>query len=250
MTQELTFREKQILLGSLLGDGSITLSSPKSARIKFNHAESQRALVDWKYNELKRWVGTGPKSVPNGGYGETNYKFSTLSSSVFLEMFRLVRPRDKKEVNAEWLDQITDPVALAAWYMDDGSQGVSTMQIHTEGFSKEEVEMLADWVKSFWGVDCKPYQYKSYWRLNFSATGRDKFQNIIRKHVIPEFTYKLMVKLEKIYCSMCGVECEVNRNCFHGRTRFLLCGKEECSKKCNNMRSRAWIWNKTRSKTI
>jgi recombination protein RecA len=251
MFVELTQREKQVILGTLLGDGSMQLlPHKKSARVRVNQSEKQKTLTEWKYKELKRLVGTPPKIVLNGGYGKTSCRFSTLSLKPLVELYYLTHLNNKKQINTNWLSLIIDPVALAVWYMDDGSQARSAMYMHTEGFSKEEVEILTDWLKTQWKIECCIYPTKNYWRINFSANGRDRFQDIIKTEVIPDMSYKMIPMMEKIYCSMCGTLCEVNRQRFTKEKRVLLCGDKDCSKKLKRMSSKIWAWRKAHNQSV
>jgi hypothetical protein len=120
---------------------------------------------------------------------------------------------------------------------------IGGMAIHTEGFPENEVNLLVEWLQSAWKVECHSYHYKTYWRIMFPAVGRNKFQDLIREYIIPEMQYKLTIKLEKVYCSMCGTLCEVDRHQFC--SKVLICDKEECSKKWKNLYQKVWIWRKT-----
>jgi recombination protein RecA len=235
----LTEEERNIIFGTLLGDGSVSLSGTgKSARVSINQSMAQKELVEWKYAKLRRLVGTPPKERANGGFGGSLCRFSTLSSLALKEIYDIVHVGGKKTVTTQWLAGITHPIALAVWYMDDGSQQRSTMNIHTEGFSQVENEILAGWMKSVWGVECHPYSVGKYWRLMFPAEGRDRFQELVGRYVVPELQYKIIPKLEMVFCTMCGKSFQVGRRQIYENRRIILCGSDDCSKKWKRMYGR------------
>lgn len=58
----LSDRQKSIIIGSLLGDGTMRLGkSAKNANFKVEHGLKQKELVLWKYKELRNFVFTEPK---------------------------------------------------------------------------------------------------------------------------------------------------------------------------------------------
>lgn len=59
MTGDISSREKEIILGSVLGDMHIAMLKT-NARLEIAHSEKQKEYVLWKYNELKNWVATKP----------------------------------------------------------------------------------------------------------------------------------------------------------------------------------------------
>ena len=157
--------QKQLLLGSLLGDASLSRKKGKgltrNSRFKFNHSSKQESWVQLKYDILKFLCNTEPKIVVNGGYGEYNSTFTTRSLPCFNEIYDLCIKRGKRTVTREWLDQLT-PLSLAVWYMDDGSMGYSTnrqgdkvgvsISLHTHSFSEGENHLIVDYFKEVWDI--------------------------------------------------------------------------------------------------
>ena len=54
----LTERQKAIIVGCLLGDG--TMRCKTNALLEINHSIKQREYVEWKYDQLKELVSTKP----------------------------------------------------------------------------------------------------------------------------------------------------------------------------------------------
>lgn len=194
--------ERNLVLGTLLGDGS--LRKRKSllglSGLLVSHSIQQEELVDWKFNILKRFVRKKPKECANPGYKKTSRvkRFRTIHTEEFGEIYRMIYGTGKKKITESYLSTITHPIALAVWYMDDGSCSKKqySCNISTESFLRDEVQILADWLKAKWGIcGAKPYAYKKkdkeYIRLSLNAKARDQFFEIIRPYIIPSMEYKL-----------------------------------------------------------
>src|SRR3990172_10649913 len=67
-SEKLSDIEYQIILGSLLGDGSAQFEITR-ARYSTNHSLKQKEYVDWLYNNLHRLIRTKPRIYKNGGWG-------------------------------------------------------------------------------------------------------------------------------------------------------------------------------------
>lgn len=68
------------------------------------------------------------------------------------------------------------------------------MYLNVNGFAKEGVELLCDWLKNKWCLECHPKNRKGQWQIAFSWYGRNEFFDLIRKHIIPSMTYKIRLK--------------------------------------------------------
>jgi recombination protein RecA len=115
-----TQRQKDIALGSLLGDAYLRPSG-NSCALSFAHGEKQRAYLEWKLSEFENFVAT--KQFYSH---ETNFhgnaptsSFSTISHPYLSELRALCYPGGEKHVSLEWLNLLS-PLSLAVWYMDDG----------------------------------------------------------------------------------------------------------------------------------
>jgi hypothetical protein len=191
--------ELNLVLGTLLGDGCLR-KSKNLASLTINHCTKQEELVDWKYNILKKFVRSKPRECKNPGYNKNSMakRFRTISTEQLNKIYKILYGSGRKKITKKYLSMITDPIALAVWYMDDGSCGKKNYNcnIHTESFSFEEVQLISKWLKNKWGIDgTKPYVYKKkdkeYVILTFSAKARNQFFDLIKPHIIDCMKYKL-----------------------------------------------------------
>lgn len=164
LSSVLSSETREILLGSLLGDGSIAINKNyQHARFSFRHSIVQKDYFFWKVNKLKEI--SSEKSVwlqglerPDG-YGTQKYRYQSMATPLLDEIFYLTHgngPRTKKRVTRRWLNQLT-PLALAVWWCDDGSLVSDTRQgvWCTDGFSLAEVKIIDRYFKKVWHLSTK-----------------------------------------------------------------------------------------------
>lgn len=83
---------------------------------------------------------------------------------------------------------INHPVALAYWFMDDGS---SNGTISTNCFSESEVELLIDWLYEKWKIKATKQKNLKKFVLHISTKSRLDFEFLIFPYIIPSMYYKL-----------------------------------------------------------
>ena len=94
----LTEEQESILIGCLLGDG--TMRKKKSALLEINHCYSQKVLVDWIFGKYKDLVKTFPKCRKANGRREA-YRFVTRSLPVLTPFYDQFYHRRKKIIPAD-----------------------------------------------------------------------------------------------------------------------------------------------------
>lgn len=142
---QLEEKEKQAILGTLLGDSSIGYPHrySKSPILYSTHGYVQKEWAEYKAAFLHR-LNPKTRIAKNDGWGELSVRTSTPCNPALRAIHDLVIKGHGKAVSREWLDGIGD-VGLAWWLCDDGSATHNGLSLHTEGFSKTENELIADW---------------------------------------------------------------------------------------------------------
>jgi len=163
--------QMQVILGSLLGDGGLCNPDRPQWGVTFVQSQKHPGYLDFKRQVL---YPLGVSLVSNGlpgfplkdeGSGIPVERFSLHANDFLTSVLVQARIRrdHKKHVTKEWLD-LLDPLGLAVWYADDGSLNVHTcpdgtqvpvIALHTEGFSKDEQELLAGWLHWKWGIEAQ-----------------------------------------------------------------------------------------------
>lgn len=208
----LSDRAKEIILGSLLGDGSLKIHEPyRNARFSFRHSVEQEPYFNWKKNQLKEissqkccWL---QKADQKSYSSKPKLRYQSLALEPLSELYELTHKRGKLKVRRKWLNMLT-PLSLAVWWMDDGSiisngrKGV----ICTDGFDEEAVKTLAQYLNKVWNVKVhvapvkKPRDGKreKYFRLWLRSTEElKKFLRIILPHIQTEQMLEKVILLYK-----------------------------------------------------
>jgi hypothetical protein len=173
-----------IIIGSLLGDGALRCKT--NALLEINHCFAQRGYVDWKYRNLAALTKT-PPCARQGNGGRVAYRFVTRSLSELTPYYRLFYESGLKGVPEVELS----PLALAVWFMDDGSRSRNAVYLNTQQFDLTDQIRLVSMLKSQWSIDATLNRDKQYQRIRVSVKGTRRFRQIIRDYVRPEFRYKL-----------------------------------------------------------
>ena len=194
---------KSIILGSLLGDGSLK-KEPKYAnlRFKFRHSIVQEDHFYWKVSLLEE-ISTD-KSVqdqPPDGYSKNaKLLFQSSARPQLTELWKLVCDNGNNLVIARhWLNHITE-ISLAVWWFDDGSLVKAARQgvFCTDGFSKEANETLKAYLEVVWNVTCKVrLTSKGHYRLWLNNTEMKKLLCIILPFAATPFAVKKCLLIYK-----------------------------------------------------
>jgi len=97
-----------------------------------------------------------------------------------------------KKIPSVISDYLT-PLALAIWFMVDGSKINKTVRIATNCFTYEDIEFLSTILFKKYNLKCHPMSQgkgKSY-ILYFSTSSMSDFSNIVKPYMIPSMYYKL-----------------------------------------------------------
>ena len=219
----------QLVLGSLLGDGSIRKSGHHTGYFREEHSPAQAEYVDWKhqaFGDLARKIRST----------ENRYGFETVPATVFGRLkSSFYRENGRyKSINVRVLRQLT-PFSLAVWYQDDGAlqdDGGKRQRncIYFHRSNQETREMVPAALEERFGLQARIYATKSSSVISFSGEDAIKFEQIIAPYVHPSMSYKLRnaenigVKLSELSMSYstqeAAIPCEVyeiQRKIKHGK---------------------------------
>jgi hypothetical protein len=185
----LSFYQKMILYGSLLGDGSIVKGKEdRNYRFSEAHSLKQKEYLLFKHDKLKPFSGKFIEYY--GKYGK-EVKFSSRAHPIFKEIRKMFYDSSgKKIIRAVSLKKITHPLALAIWFGDDGNKEKYSYRIATGSYSKKEIKRLIKWLKDFFGIRSYLHKHGIYWYLSIRED-RMKFTKLIAIFVHKNLKYKL-----------------------------------------------------------
>ena len=180
----LTEEQKSILIGTLLGDGTMRIK--KNAHLEINHAFNQKVLVDWIFNKFESLVSTPPKWRKGNGKREA-YRFATQKLPILTPFYDLFYKNNKKVIPTNLQ---LDPLSLAVWFMDDGSKSRSSIYLNTQQFNLDEQVRLIELLKVQFEIDSTLNKDKVYHRIRIRTRSVKKFIDLIEPFVLKEFRYK------------------------------------------------------------
>ena len=224
----ITPQAEQILLGSLLGDGTL-FKHKYSPSFREIHCLNQKEYLEWKSKILNLPSNLTIINIPKNG-SITNYKeifYQTRSLPQLAPYYNLFYPYGKKVVTREILNNL-HPLGLAVWYMDDGSynkRGVTT--IHTNSFPYEYHILIQNWFKKRWNISTRIGSTKSknlnkHFLIHINQTNTQKFIKIIKPFIHKSMFYKIDFDIVAIreknkqeyikqkartFCPACGNNC-------------------------------------------
>lgn len=195
-----TDRQKQIVFGTLLGDGYLRPTNGNaenhSYALSLCHGEKQLEYLTWKFHEFENFVLTKEFRVNTRSFrgNAPTYSFSTVSHPFLNEAHSICYSSDgKKDITEQWLSRLT-PLSLAVWYMDDGSlnKRSHTIVLCTNSFSREGQLLAIDWLKERYDI-CAILEPRrnNQTVLRINASQSRKFMDIVGPHVPSCMNYKL-----------------------------------------------------------
>mgnify|MGYP001560511944 FL=1 len=195
----LTRNQKAILVGTLLGDGYLQKTGEKNARLRLEHGGKQKDYLLWKVRAFPRlFQGKAvhlsrvhPKTQETYEY----WRAQSSSSPVLGKWRALFYPSGKKRIPENLAEILTEPLALAVWYMDDGYYNPKDKNsfLYLGRVSREEAECAQDMLMKNFELSTRVYDKKDKgFALYFSTVETKKLHVLIRQHVVlPTFAYKL-----------------------------------------------------------
>jgi len=141
----LSDRTKEIILGTLLGDGSLKKQKNyANVRLQFRHSEKDSEYFFWKVKQLQEIAGDNSVNCQKpDGYSKNNkLRFLGRALPALTELYELTHKKNTLNIQRRWLNNMT-PLSLAVWWCDDGSligEGGRKGVFCTDGFDYESVK--------------------------------------------------------------------------------------------------------------
>jgi recombination protein RecA len=205
-TARLSDQQWQVVLGGLMGDAHLApnLRHRDGVRFRMGHGERQVEYLDWK---ASLFGNIGQSRTVNA----KRAAFVDLSPLPELSELRdVVYWGDgKKHLTDDYLKSLT-PLALAIWFMDDGSfterslglqqrtaGGSGRVEFCVEAMSEASRIRLADYLRDVHGVDSRLSIRGAAKKavLTMTTSGSSRFLELVAPYVHPSMEYKLLPRL-------------------------------------------------------
>ena len=205
---EISDEAEQVILGSILGDGSITkYCRPKDTKkllnsnLTINHGIKQKEYIEYKKEILERnnikchlFFTEGEKIKPHYIKGilvkeNGNYTLRTQRNVVF-NKYRNIFYSNRKHIS-RYIYKLK-ALGLAIWYMDDGYYSNNEINICTNSFSYKEVALLQEILKHNFEIETTIYKSNlGHPILHIKVCSRQRFLNIVTPYICNCLKYKL-----------------------------------------------------------
>lgn len=185
--------EFQVILGTVLGDSY--LGKPHLNGNVFGscaHCLEQEELIFTKYNYLKN-ISKEPylQKMHDDRFKIPDYNrwfWYIYTNPALTEIYPLFYNNKIKYINKELLLKI-EPLGLAIWFMDDGSNGTYGYKLCTNGFSLEDLKIIKEVFLEKFQIEINFHKDNS---IYIPAKYKNKFKNLISPFIIPSMLYKII----------------------------------------------------------
>ena len=195
----LTSRQREYVLGAVLGDDSLVLRPvSRHAYLRSQQSLAHKNYLMWKFRVMRNHVLTPPRVVRNDRYEQIHWgvRFATRTTPDLTALYRLCYPNNRKAVSLEWLTQLT-AFSLAVWYMDDGTYapGRDFSMLYTGAFPYKQQRLIRCYLDERWRITgCVIQRNRRQWCLRFTRLGTQQLLSLIEPYIkaeVPSMLYKL-----------------------------------------------------------
>lgn len=178
--------QRQFILGSALGDGSIRRVSEYASSFRYGHGKDQTDYLSWKH----RIMGASASDIY---IGKKSVNFDVLASTYATELHEaLYDSEGARFVTEDYLNDFTE-LSLAVWYLDDGTfsgsysrWGKGKSSICNKTLQPEHREILAQKIRSM-GLEVR----HNHSGFHFDAVNTYLLHEKIAPFVTESMQYKL-----------------------------------------------------------
>jgi hypothetical protein len=133
-----------------------------------------------------------PKPDKRTGRVYSTIRFTTYSLPCFNELYKLFYLNGVKIVPAN-IGKLLTPLGLAFWISDDGDFNKKSQRValNTQGFTKEEVNLLAKTLNDNWDLECVVYSNSGGFIISIPKKSLPILHKLCEPHIPPMMRYKL-----------------------------------------------------------
>lgn len=205
--------QKQILIGTLLGDACINKKAKGKCHpaIHFVHGLNQQEYIKYKRECFGNLFRSFHRSKNKDGWNfqDTSFGGKTIkgTSDTCIDFYEFLNFK-KETLDETLLQKYLSPVSLAFWIADDGSligndgktEKTKVIRIHSYGFNYKSHIILQTILKEKFDLDVNIKELnrfgKHYYYLEFNSLNTLKLIALIKDYIHPTLYYKIYTKIE------------------------------------------------------
>ena len=206
--KSLTFLQKQVLLGIMLGDGTFYQNSI-SGKIEWVHSKTKFEYMNY-ISQILGYIVNPNRRDGVSGYGSETLRQETFSNHYVKDHFKSFIKKGKKIV-PNWVERELTPISIAFWYMDDGTllhdEGQrDRVSFATCGFTKKDCNVLVKGLKKL-GIESQIKKYSDkYNRIVINADNSVKLFLLISPYISESMKYKIPLEYRTMTSSIYPIE--------------------------------------------
>jgi hypothetical protein len=149
--------KEQILLGTLLGDASISklIDRRKTYSIRWEHCLEQEEYALWKADNSLDNYSIYKRDRLDSRTGNIYKSITCYSTKDDYKYYRNLFYKESKEVNQEILNML-QPLGIAVWFMDDGNLYYNGNSCHltlsVNGFDDNSINRIIEYFKNTYNI--------------------------------------------------------------------------------------------------
>lgn len=190
----LTQRQKEILVGTLLGDGHLEQNG-KYVRLRIEHSYKHKEYIFWLAREFRPF-SLQPRAIfakdKRNGKTYRKWHFSTRSLPIFSK-FRDIFYKNRRKIIPLNISKMLSNLSLAIWYMDDGFRRRDSKGFYlcSSSFTSREQKVLQKMLLTKFGLKTNIHYQHKLERIFIPSAFSDRFNNLVKQFILPVFVYKL-----------------------------------------------------------
>ena len=188
--------QKDILIGTILGDAYLQKTGEKNARLRLEHGAKQKEYLFWKVSNLQQFFQGKPKyleRVHPRTHKTYMYWRHQSQTTPFLGKLRKMFYPDGKKVIPEDIEKFLNARSIAVWYMDDGYyyQRDRCAYIYLGNVTREAAERISHVFNKKFQLATRVLAKKKGFAIYFPPSEVIKLKRLLDHHILNQFKYKL-----------------------------------------------------------
>nr|NP_038225.1 endonuclease homologue protein [Wickerhamomyces canadensis]Q34807.2 RecName: Full=Probable intron-encoded endonuclease 1 [Wickerhamomyces canadensis]6X1J_A Chain A, Probable intron-encoded endonuclease 1 [Wickerhamomyces canadensis]BAA06580.2 endonuclease homologue protein [Wickerhamomyces canadensis] len=193
--------QEETLIGNILGDVYIKkLKRNKHFLLQFEW--KNKAYIEHIVRVFDEYVISPPTLYERKnhlGNKVITWRAQTFEHKAFDKLGYYFMENHKKIIKPDLVLNYITERSLAYWFMDDGGKWDynkktknKSLVLHTQGFKKEEVEILINDLNIKFNLNCSIKFNKNKPIIYIPNKDYELFYNLVNPYIIPEMKYKLL----------------------------------------------------------
>ncbi len=189
--------QRDILVGTILGDAFLQKTGEKNARLRLEHGGKQKSYLLWKVKNLSQLFQGKPTYLrrihPLSKQAYEYWRHQSQSMPELGKLRRIFYPEGKKTIPPNLEEFLRSPLVLAVWYMDDGYYYARDRiaYLYLGNVTRAEADVAARAMQAQFDLHARVLVKKKGFALCFSPDQTQKLASLVEPYVIELFKYKL-----------------------------------------------------------